>query len=248
MTLQNPWLRHRAGRAATIPVIALTCWLAGAAGLPGAALAGCNPNRTDDGVTYFDGWLTGTEPTTVTANSSNIYNYPAPYVYPGNGVFAWVMIVGGSGNYAQVGWVTDYNSSGNRVRQTFTEWHYGSHIGSDFSITAQPTNTTSWYEVATPNGTGTNYCFYVNGSAVGSCSGSLGWYGTGGQDLAEIHTLADQMPGGTHNPEEWSNAFIFDNGNRQYNFNGHATGNTTYFNYAIYSQTMAEASDKACSS
>jgi hypothetical protein len=81
----------------------------------------------------------------------------------------------------------------------------------------------------------------------------LGWHGESGQDLGEIHTLADQMPGAVTVPEKLSNAFIFYNGIVQHNFNGYGIGNNqygqnSYFNYFVYSQATAEAGDKACNS
>lgn len=204
-----------------------------------AAVASCNPYRWNDGVTYFDGWATPSEPSIVTVNTSNIFNYPNPYVYSGSGVFAWVMLNGPS-SYAQVGWVVDYNG-----RHTFTEWTgpYGS--GFNFSISPQTPGITSWYEVYM--GSGTKYCFAVNGANVG-CTIDLGWWPHYAQDLAEIHTLADQMPGGSSVQEIWSNAFIYYSG-AQHNFNGNVSDlYNNYFHNQLVSQTQDKIYDLACSS
>ena len=212
-----------------------------------SASASCNPNRTNDGVGYLDGWISPSDGSAeATANSSNIGNYPHPYVTPGNGVFAWVMLNGSNSNeYAQVGWVSD--STG---RHTFTEWDDNGTVGSDFSITPQAQGTTSSYEVSTYNG-GNNdvYCFFVNGSEVGGCTSIQVWGAGYGESFGEIHTASDQMPGGTskNNSEQWTNDFMFYN-NHQSNFNG--TGDNyskAWFNLAIYSPTQADINDKSCS-
>lgn len=171
---------------------------------PTAAYASCNQGRAYNGYNvYFAGWYSPFEVSgEATANSSEVYNYPSPYVYPGSGDFAWVMLVdageNGCTNYAQVGWVQDPG------RNTFTEWTSGacSLAGYDFNITAQPQGEGSWYEVDTYDSqVSTNYCFFVNGSEVGGCSGVTGWFAAGGQDYGEIHTAADQMPGAVKQPE-----------------------------------------------
>lgn len=212
---------------------------------PAVASASCYPGMPNDSNYYFTGW---NSPQVVygeaTANSSNIYNYPSPYVYPGSGDFSWVMLNGTVGTeYAQVGWVQDPG------RNTFTEWNTHGVIGDNFSITPQTPGTTSWYEVDTLGGQiSTDYCFFVNGNEVGGCSGYIGWYASYGEDNSEIHTAADQMPGGIYQPEVWNNAFLFNN-NVQQNFNGSLVNyNPAWFNAVVYSQTMAQAGDAYCSS
>gem|GEM_PF-1593751 len=230
MSTRRRWTLFMASTLVTLAVVLIP---------ESAAFAGCNPGRVNDGQTYFAGWITNNEPTTVTQNSANIYNYPNPYVAPGSGVFAWDMIVGPALNdYAQVGWVVDYNG-----RHTFIEWNVNGHVGSNFSITANTPGTTTWYEEYTTGG-GTNYCFGDNGTQIG-CSGTLGWKGLSGQDLGEIHTLADQMPGSYTVPEDWNNSFIFYYGS-QYNFNGYLVYNSSYFNDNIYSQVHDQAGDADC--
>jgi hypothetical protein len=215
---------------------------------PTAAFASCNPGRAYNGYNvYFAGWSSPFEVSgEATADSSQMYNYPSPYVYPRSGDFAWVMLVdageNGCTNYAQVGWVQDPG------RNTFTEWTNGAcHLaGYDFNITPQPQGQSSWYEVDTYNSqVSTDYCFFVNGSEVGGCSGATGWIAAGGQDYGEIHTAADQMPGAVHQPEYWENSFLFDN-NVQENFNGTMYRSATWFNIAKYSATLGEEDDAYC--
>jgi hypothetical protein len=211
---------------------------------PTSAFASCNPGRAYNGIVYyFDGMYSPYEVSgEATADSANIYNYAHPYVYPGNGDFAWVMLVDESTNYVQVGWVNDPG------RDTFTEWTIkGSLGGSDFAITPQAQGTTSWYEVDTDgSGVSTDYCFFVNGSEVGGCTGIIGWFAEGGQDFDEIHTIADQMPGAVDQPEVWSNSFLFDNGSQE-NFNGTLDNyDPAIWNGHVYSSTMAQVGDAAC--
>jgi hypothetical protein len=208
---------------------------------PATAFAGCNPRRTNDGAGYFAGWNSPAEPGVTTVNSALIYNYANPYVYRGSGVFAWVMLNGPGSDFAQIGWNAD--SGG---RHTFSEWSTNGQVGSNFSIVGDPPGSTSWYEVYWDSGSSNfSYCFALNGTNVG-CSGNLGWDGNYGEDDAEIHSLADQMPGGVHAPEDWNNSFIFyDFG--QHNFAGYGVDyNTRYFNDAVYSQIHAQEDDKAC--
>jgi hypothetical protein len=223
--------------SAAVIIFCITIFGTAVLGVQRLALASCNPGRANDGVTYFAGWISPQEPQNVTANSADIYNY-VPYMAPGSGGGAWVMVNGStSGDFAQVGWWID---SGGRY--VITEWDNHGALGWQF-YAADPAGSTRWYEVYKSGST--NWCFADAGTTL-RCSGSLAW-GTPryGEDLGEIHSLADQMPGSLNTPEDWNNSFIFYNGT-QHNFNGFRQYNPTYFNDAIYSQIHAQAGDQAC--
>ena len=72
-----------------------------------------------------------------------------------------------------------------------------------------------------------------------------------GQIFGEIHTLADQMPGGVDNPESFANSHILvtpSGGSAAWvAYNGNpGDSNTSYFNIAKYSSTLLQIDDKAC--
>ena len=171
--------RARVVRVSCLPVLAVLVAILRTG--PQAAFAGCNPGCTDGfpPTSYWAGWKRDSGvPTAITYNTAAIYNYANPYVVPGiwGDVSAWVMIVSSNGyGYIQVGWLVNGNG-----RHTFTEWGAGGNA----SIVAETPGTTTWYEVGASSGT--NYCFFVNGASVGSCTGNLGWYGYEGQDYGEI--------------------------------------------------------------
>lgn len=106
-----------------------------------SALAKCQPNRANDGVSYFDGWYNYAYE--ADGVYSTILNY-SPWVQPNSEVSAWSMLTVAPGmgtGYAQVGWWEFAYGE----RHTFVQWTL---IGGGFQTkfwSPQPTGSYTTY-------------------------------------------------------------------------------------------------------
>jgi hypothetical protein len=203
---------------------------------------GCQPNRANDYLTYrFDGW--GRMANGIGGIYSTIKNY-SPWVQPGSSVSAWTMLDFRSSvqHYAQVGWL-EYAYS-NRV--TFVEWTYDNRGGwSRVEFRPQPIDAATYYTTLYGNWAPGVFSYQINGGTI--WHGSADFVPNEGQEYGETHSGADQMPGGTQNPEDFNHTNIWVPGSGWiagdfYTFNS----NSNWYNIAKYSPTHLQIGDKVC--
>ncbi len=232
---------RKLARSLCVSVVAMT--LVGVGSLP--ALASCDPSRSDDGLSYFDGWYRD-PPGTYLAKAvySSILNYN-PFVHSGaNDTSAWSMLfLTGSKYYAQVGWL----KSPNGTRNTFVEFVYlpdGRYRTDTFPPDSTGTYHTYKVTVRTRDGF---VDYYDDGNDIDE-SPQFADYNEG-QIFGEIHTLANQMPGGKNNHMRFQGSHIFYNaGNHEFDGAPSSDLGTTYWNYNVVSTTELAIWDKACDS
>ncbi len=199
----------------------------------------CNPTppRGNSSGNWFDGWQR-TSGSTVGGVYSDIYNY-VPYVYPGAsnaGVSAWTMLANGQ-NWAQVGW-TQYPQS----RWTFIQWTIGvGNIVQD-DWYPQPTGQYTYY---TTLYNGADFVFEVAGSVIDSVVQTF--TPNEAENFGELATTADQMPGGTTDPEVFKSTEWYVNGGWQ-PLAGAEYQNPPEFGYSPISNTQIDIWDPKCSS
>jgi hypothetical protein len=199
--------------------------------------AKCYPARSNDGITYFDGWERDTVGVTVGGIYAAILNY-SPWVYSGNLSTAWTMLAYLGDNWAQIGWI-EYAGG---VRYTVIQWTIGPNNARTKYLGPQSVGSTSTYTVLYNNTPG-DFTFQVNGSTVDLETASFG--PTKGENYGEIHTRADQMAGATQAHENFSNAHIYINGWQAFSGAGYSD-DTSIFKYSVLSTTQTQIWDVAC--
>lgn len=208
---------------------------------PSAALAKCNPGRTNDGNHYWLGWYRSPSSTPGGVYSS-ILNY-SPWVYSGSAVRGWTMLNNGGSNWAQVDW---WEYAGG-TRYTFVQWTTSPNNWQTKFWNPQSTGSYTYYSTLYNNTPG-DFTFQVAGSTIDQETAS---YTQNEAEIdGEIDTLADQMPGGYNSNahEVFSDSNIYLNAAWQA-FSGTVTNsNSTYFGNSNTSSTYDMAWDKACSS
>jgi hypothetical protein len=197
----------------TIPILAVLL-----AARP--ALASCNPQRTNFEDPYHDGWVR-TPSSGPTSTYAKILEY-SPYVYPNTSfspddTVAWVMLNLGScapGGYDQIGW---YKSESG-LRQTFVEYALCDGTFTDVYGDPFTLGTYTGYRVQLDNVGGNYVDFYAGGSLWAN---NVPQYVVpdSAQQMAEVQTIASQMPGGSSNREDFQAATI-DYGGTRYSFVG----------------------------
>lgn len=235
-----PRSRYSSGRLGRFGALMAALVVTGALLVAAApsALASCAPGRTNDGLTYLDGWYN--KSSTVEGVVSDVLNY-SPYVYPGSVAAAWTMLtIYDVSLWAQVGWLKFSGS-----RYTFVQYKYGTG----------PTDYDTFFYGADPTGSYSDYLtlydpqaaqfdFYDNGIYL--MSEPAEWIPNSAQVFGEIHTLADQMPGGYYDPDNFSDT-LWQVGSTAYDFNGVPVNySSTYFNNAKYSSTDLQIGDQSC--
>ncbi len=200
------------------------------------ASAKCEPFRTNDGRTYFDGWSRYPNGATVGGVYANILNY-SPWVYPNNLATAWTMLSYGGGNWAQVGWI-EYSGG---VRYTVIQWTIGPNNSRTKYLSPQSVGSTTTYTVLYNNTPG-DFTFQLNGATVDKETASFG--PTTGDNFGEIQTLADQMPGASQAQEVFSNAHIYVGGWQP--FSGTSQNDLPIFKVNVLSSTQTNIWDSAC--
>lgn len=212
---------------------------------PASVLAKCAPGRTNDGVTYKDGWYTSNYAPTGGVYA-NILNY-SPWVYraPGSVGVAWSMLTDTTNpalnTYGQVGW---YEVPGGG-RQTFAQWRECSTCSliTMFHSPAEPTNQFSEYKVLWNNACTQCLSFYAAG--VRYWYDWVGWTPNSAGIFGEITTLATQMPGAGQDHEEFANSHVFKGGWQS--FNGAVEDdNYSYFSELYVSSLDFQIWDNAC--
>jgi len=229
-------LRRGGGSVGAAVLLALSSYFALAVVGTTPALAKCQPNRTNNGQTYWDGWLRGAG--TVGGIYSSILNY-SPWVQPGSQVTAWTMLNNGGSWWAQVGWW----ESPYGVRYTFVQWTPSAgQFQTHFWTPAQPVGQSTYYTTLW-NYTPGKFTFQVASSTIDTETAAF--TPNDGQAFGEINTLASQMPGALYAPEDFSNTNWWVSGWSAFNGSPYDSS-TTYFNIAKYSSTHLQIGDKAC--
>lgn len=206
-------------------------------GFPAEVLAKCQPGRTNNGTTYFDGW-TRYVGSTVGGVYSYIKNY-SPWVQPGSMVVAWTMlhVYTQQRDYAQVGWL-EYSGG---TRYTFTAYDNGSgqimHLFAPYA-----TNQYTYYTTLYGNVPG-KFTFQANGTTLENVP--AGFVPNEGQVYGEIKTLASQMPGGYASVERFDDTWIYYSGAWRA-FNGSHSPPSSYFGNNVSSTTAIQIWDNAC--
>lgn len=202
-----------------------------------SALAKCQPNRTDNGVTYFDGWYN--DAAEVDGVYSTILNY-SPWVQPSSTVAAWSMLTqAGGGEYAQVGWLEFAYGT----RYTFAQWTVGSGGYQTKFWSPESTGSYTTYVVDWTHSADT-FTFQLNGNSIDTEVSDF--FPQEAQVMGEIQTLADQMPGGGNDSEDFSNTAWYVGGWGWFNGSPYDS-NGGYFNFAKYSVSDFQINDQACS-
>lgn len=200
-------------------------------------LAKCQPGRTNNGTVYWDGWYRSSSGT-VGGVYSDILNY-SPWVEPNNEVMAWTMLNNGGSNWAQVGW---WEYAGG-TRSTFVQWTTSPGHWSTKFWTPQSVGSYSYYTTLYGNTPG-DFTFEVNGSTIDKETASF--TPNDAQNYGEIHTLADQMPGGYNANEVFKATNVYIGGWQS--FSGTSTNSSsTYFGESNVSSTQRNIWDWACS-
>ncbi len=146
-------------------------------------------------------------------------------------------------HYAQVGWFNDTPHGWN----TFVEYYDPNEPGNVFEL---------WFgtEYGSPGAEPLYRVTYSNGAFQYFINTTEVWSDTayftpnGGQIFGEIHSLADQMPGGVNDPEDFNNSEIR-YGTTWDPYNGTKLNySSSYFNIAEYSNEHLQVGDRYCSS
>lgn len=184
-------------RSIRVLCLALTFALASVAAIPGPAsvLAKCDPSRTDDGSSYWDGWYRQVATTGV---GSDISNYDPWVHYSDDVVLAWTMLNNGS-LYAQIGWI-EYPFG---FRYMFTEYTTSDHVYHRKLYTAQPVDSVHRYTTLFGSGV---FTFQLDG--VTGSTAPAQFTPNEGEVYGETHSLDDQMPGGYNKHETFRNTYI----------------------------------------
>ncbi|MGH9066231.1 MAG: hypothetical protein ACRD0J_01710, partial [Acidimicrobiales bacterium] len=210
-----------------------------AVAFPGTAFAKCDPHRANNGVTYFTGWHHGVG-ARVGGTLADIANY-SPWVYPGQAVYAWVMITIAGSQWAQIGW----EEQAGGYRETFIQWTTSPHVWHEKDSSPSKVGSLPEYKVLFGNPGPNDFSFYNYSTGYEMVEPAY-WTPTGSQQFGEIHTLADQMPGGVQDPEVWRYSQVYYNGG-WYPYAGTAVNtDPSYFNVAIYSVSEVQAGDAYC--
>ncbi len=176
---------------------------------PEHALAECNPNRTNDGGTYVDGW-TAYKPTALYDVAANI-KVVDTWVYSGSYVLSWSMLWKGTATdpstwrWAQTEWreysgnVRDYTTQWTDDNQGAHTWHDPNHTP---SVGGTPHLKTE-YQPAYGK-----FHFYLD-SIEFPASDRVNWVADKGKIASEVHTLASQMPGtNSDGGEQYRNSIL----------------------------------------
>lgn len=203
---------------------------------------GCNPNRTNDFLTYrWDGWRRFPD-TTVGGVYSDIYNY-SPWVHyisaNESDVSAWTALglTTNSGDYAQVGWL-EYPHG---LRYVFTETSTNGNFFDNF-YNPEPINSNNYYTTLYNNTPG-YFTYQVKGTTIDTEKANFA--PNYSIVSGETHSLADQMPGGYNQNEYFSDTHIYYSGG-WHNFSGSAYNSSSDYGYSIPSSTQMLIWDKAC--
>jgi hypothetical protein len=209
------------------------------------ALAKCQPGRTNDGVTYKDGWQTGSIGLTIAGIRSDIYNY-SPWVQTGtDGVTGWVMLQDDSLDWAQIGW--EEKPAG--ARCDFYQYGLGGIVKSGACWSpGESVGSVHTYQVLYNNTPG-QFTYFRDGTQYAQTSADF--IPTDGVIAGETKTLASQMPGSVSVNESFQTSYYYAGGGWNA-FNG-ATflqpNNTTSqgaFGNVISNWYEAQIWDKAC--
>ncbi len=205
----------------------------------GATQTKCDPNRTNNGVSYFDGWFNTGTAGQVGGIYSNIENY-SPWVYPNSSVSAWSMLDNPSeDNWAQAGWIEyAYGTRYSFVEYTTSPGNYTTQLYPAYAV-GDYTYYTTMYD-----GANSYFTFQIASNTMYQIQ--LSWVPDQAQNYGEIHTLADQMPGNRSWPEDFSSTYWWDATGWKV-FNGYAnnTGGG-YFSNMVMSSTDDQIFDNAC--
>lgn len=216
-------------------------------------LAACDPGRTNDGRTYFAGWIRDVDNETEDGSRANILVRDVFVASPSfGGVTSWTMLIDPPSRWAQIGWLERLDDE----RSTLIQYHDG---GGDLRtflllpgepVGSSPEYKVEWYPATsvTPRAVS----FFINGGQVHN--DDAGFTPTEAQQAGEIKTLASQMPGGTSEKERFRNANV-----RVLNEDWQAFAGTpavvdedgndasTYFGAEKISTTELQIWDKFCS-
>jgi hypothetical protein len=182
---------------------------------------GCNPGRATNSVFYWIGATSQKASAEVGGLYANIRTYSPFVAGPNQGapsndsVSEWVMLDPGDlGNpniteWAQIGWVEFPGG----VRNTFIQTADGNNnLHTDF-FAPSAINSTQTYGVLYQPGVQFPFTITENGSNL--VSFSLSWVPSSADILAELHTQASQVPGGTADPSgqvaQVTNAHVWQN-------------------------------------
>ena len=200
------------------------------------ALAKCQPGRSNNGSVYFDGWVRSGS---VGGVYSDMLNY-SPWVQPNNQVLAWTMLNNGTSNWAQVGW---WEYAGG-TRYTFVQWTTSPNRWQTKFWNPQSTGAYTYYTTLYNNQPG-KFSFQVSGSTIDAENASF--TPNQAQNLGEIQTLADQMPGGYNNNEVFKSTNVYIGGWQAFSGSNY-NSNGSYFGLNSVSSTQRNIWDWACSS
>lgn len=199
------------------------------------ALAKCDPGRTDDGQSYWDGWY---RYATATGVKSDISNYDPWVHYSDDIVFQWTMLASGS-LYAQIGPIEypfGYRYMATEYTTSDGAWHRKLY-------TAQAVDSVHTYTTLFGGGVFTFQLDGVTGSTV-----PAQFTPDNAQNYGETHTLDDQMPGATGKHETFRNTQIQYSG-AWHAFTGSGSVNTGTAHYSSPDggQQALDIWDGACS-
>jgi hypothetical protein len=199
-------------------------------------MAWCNPNRTNDGSHWFDGWSHEIG-STVGGVYGNLSLYD-PYV---NSVdtSVWVMLENGS-SYAQIGYLAKVGSPGPETG--FTEYQDNGPFGFDYHEFPMPTLWSAEFKVLYGNTSG-KFTFYANG--VLERDHCQCFTPTGGQNFSELQSKSDQMFGQASNHERMWNMHLYWSG-AWHNFSGTASddGQTSNWAFSVVNTQEIQIWDK----
>lgn len=205
------------------------------------AEAKCQPGRSDDRQTYFDGWRRDVG-TRVGGVYSNILNY-SPWVQPGVGqhTVGWSMLANQSYgiNFGQIGW---WEYPGTVGRKTFVEYTTSPNVVAPPRFyNGDPVGSSSYYTVLYDEVTG----FQFKDNGVTEYSMPAYYTPIEAQIFGEMHTLASQMPGGVYGGEVFADSHVWINNWTEF-AGSDSNSPSTYFGIADVSTTQRNIWDRSC--
>ena len=223
-------------------VVSVVVMVGVALSLAATATASCNPNRSNSSGNWHDGWYAAPPSgTCINGSAANIEVY-SPYVAAAD-VTAWVMLFNNSTNrYGQVGW---YQNS-NGFRWNFTESDtatggFHQNFFSPSSIGADPQ-----YKITFSSNA---FHYFISGTNINTDT-NTGYTGCWSEQMGEVTSSANQMPGGYNSPDYFILAQVRRaDTSAWYNTNGTPLNdNSSWYNYSKVSSSEIDIWDRACAS
>jgi hypothetical protein len=211
------------------------------AALAPSAAASCNPQRANDGHSYFAG-TQRTPSAWPRAVQTQIEEY-SPYVLGPSQVTAWNMLNNGGTKWSQVGWWKDDDGT----RTSFIQWtdaagNFWTRHYSPAALGTTPNYETIYDKV------NTDWIWERNNTVLHTTNAV--WQPATIQIYGEINTRASQMPGGVNNHVALKEAHYIPNNGNQWLDMASLPGATDAVIHAAakLSNEYYEIWDKACGS